>query len=201
MDEQWKDIPNYEGFYQISNNGKVRSLDRYVKRKGHGVVFLNGGIRPSNKNKNGYLQIGLSKNGETKRFYIHRLVAQLFLENPLNLNEVNHLDHNKENNCVENLEWTTHKDNLIYTCKNGKMDNFKRPVYMLKMYSDEIIMEYPSIRQAVRELKLPLKSATINITSCCRGKCKSSYGYSWKYSKTREEIHEGRKMNDISCNN
>lgn len=108
MNEIWKDIPGYENLYQVSNLGRVRSLDRVVKNH-----LYKGKIMTPVDNSNGYLTVKLSKNHKYKRFYIHILVAMVFLnfDNSSSL-EINHIDHNKYNNIVDNLEIVTHKDNL-----------------------------------------------------------------------------------------
>lgn len=106
--EEWKDIEGYEGIYQISNLGNVKSL-KYHKEK----------RIKSNKNRNGYLKIGLILNGKRKHISIHRLVAKAFIPNPNSLPEVNHIDGNKENNKVENLEWNNRKQNSLHAYKTG----------------------------------------------------------------------------------
>lgn len=109
MEEVWKDINNYEGLYQISSYGKVRSLDR-GNRKGR-VLKLN----PTK----GYLGVFLSKYGNSNKFQVHRLVCQMFLENPENKCCVNHKDGDKSNNNVLNLEWVTHSENIKHAFDNG----------------------------------------------------------------------------------
>lgn len=115
--EEWKDVENYEGLYQVSNLGKVKSLkDNNGKPREK--------IMKQEKTKNGYLRIMLCKNGKRERFLVHRLVAQAFLENPSNLPCVNHIDENKENNQVDNLEWCTYQYNLTYgTCQQRRVEN------------------------------------------------------------------------------
>lgn len=113
----WRDIKGYEGIYQISNYGEVMRLMSYDS-KGH---LRNSRILKQQKNKYGYLQIGLHKNGKEKKYLIHRLVAETFIENPYNHPEVNHKDENKKNNSVSNLEWC----NRIYNVNYGNAQ-FKR---------------------------------------------------------------------------
>ena len=107
--EEWKDILNYDGYYQISNYGRVKSLDRWVSCN-TGVVFLKGKLLSPQKDVQGYLKIGLSKNNNRYTFLISRLVALHFIENPLNLTEVNHLEE-KDNNYFRVLEWTSSLEN------------------------------------------------------------------------------------------
>lgn len=120
MAEQWKPIKDYENFYEISNLGRVRSLDRIVCR-------VNGNYFKKEKNlklkrlTNGYFGVGLCKNNEIKYCMIHRLVAEAFIPNPDNLPCVNHKDENKSNNCVDNLEWCTYSYNNSYNNRAKKI--------------------------------------------------------------------------------
>ena len=121
--ESWKDIEGYEGLYQISNLGKVRSLNRIVQ--GTNDYFQKGiELKPIDNGK--YLFVTLRKNGNKKIFYIHRLVAEYFVDNPNNYNEVNHIDENKHNNSYNNLEWCTHKYNANYGTRNERIAKNKQ---------------------------------------------------------------------------
>lgn len=111
MKEIWKDIKDYEGLYQVSNLGRVRSL-RY-----HNTTEIK--VLNQFKANKRYLFVSLSKNNINTKKTVHRLVAQTFIHNPFKLNEVNHIDGNKENNCVKNLEWCTHKENMQHAVKMG----------------------------------------------------------------------------------
>lgn len=108
--EVWKDIRGYEGIYQISNLGRIKSLHRDCR---------NGRILNPAKNNSGYLRVALSNNGKIRYDSIHRLVAEAFISNPKKLPEVNHIDGNKLNNSVENLEWVTKGENQIHAYKTG----------------------------------------------------------------------------------
>ena len=119
MAEKWKDIKGYENIYQVSNLGRIRSLDRiYVQPSRWGTSMLKkykGKVLNPTDNGNGYLIISLrDDNRKRKSFYVHRLVAEHFLDNPNNLPEVNHKDEDKTNNFVENLEWCTASYNRTY---------------------------------------------------------------------------------------
>lgn len=102
--EEWKDIAGYEGYYQVSNLGRVRSLDRTVK-KWDGEKVAKGIILKQSKNLRGYLFVELFRNGIGRINTIHRLVAGAFIKNPNNLSQINHKDEDKTNNKMENLEW------------------------------------------------------------------------------------------------
>ena len=103
--EEWRDIEGYEGLYQISNLGRVKSFPRPTTP---------GGILKINKRKDGYCSVMLCKNGKTKRFSVHRLVAQAFIPNPNNLPIINHKDENPSKNIVDNLEWCDYEYNNNY---------------------------------------------------------------------------------------
>ena len=123
--EIWKDIPGYEGIYMVSTFGNIKSLDRYVI-KSNGVRQLkHGKLLESQFNQDGYLQCKLCKDGKHKTVRVHRIVASVFIPNPDNLPEVNHKDCNRSNNHIENLEWATHKENVVYSTNLG---HYKKPI-------------------------------------------------------------------------
>lgn len=165
--EIWKDIVGYEGLYQISNYGRVKSLGNDKTRKER--------ILKPIKSQKGYLRIIFCKKGKTKQFYIHCLVAENFIPNPLNLPQVNHKDENKENNCVYNLEWCDAKYNNNY---GTRIEKTCKKVYQ---YSKRgiFIKEWDSTIDIERELEYNQG----NISKCCNGKYKSAYGYIWSYEK------------------
>lgn len=126
MTEEWKDIKGYEGLYQVSNLGRVKSLDRYITKSNGVVQFKKGIIKTPKVNSDEYHTVTLSKNGRNKTIGIHILVAQHFIPNPENKLEVNHKDFDRKNNSVNNLEWCTHQENIKYSADNGryKMRNY-----------------------------------------------------------------------------
>ena len=121
MQEIWKDIEGYEGLYQVSNFGRVKSLDRYVLRNGNSL-FVNG-IVLSQLNNRGYLTVRLCNSGKYKNYLVHRLVANAFIRNDNNYSEINHIDENKHNNHVDNLEWCDRKYNVNYGSRADKFSN------------------------------------------------------------------------------
>jgi len=134
MTEIWKDIRGFEGKYQISNLGRVRSLDRFeivTNPRGKFKRFRKGKILSLNDNGHGYLTVKLGRKGG--RHYVHRLVAEHFVDNPLNLPEINHIDNNTKNNVASNLEWTTRQDNILHMVKqNRQSKGSDRPKAKLK---------------------------------------------------------------------
>lgn len=167
--EIWKDIEEYEGLYQVSDKGRIKSVKFGKERI----------MRPS---KDGccYLQVRLSKKGEPKTYKVHRLVAQAFLSNPKTLTQVNHKDENKENNCVENLEWCNCKYNINYGTRTKRQAE-KRSKPVLQYTKDgEFIKEWKSLT----DVKINLGYNQSNISRCCNGKYHSSYGFLWKYKNS-----------------
>ena len=173
MNEIWRDIECYEGLYQVSNCGRVKSL-------GNGKTNSKEIIMKLGELKNGYLKVDLSKDGKVKTYYVHRLVAQAFISNPDNLQQVNHKDENKENNCGSNLEWCDAKYNSNYGTRNEKIA--KAHINNEKKSNKVICVEtgivYPSSMEAQRQTGIYQS----NIISCCKGKYKSAGGYHWKYT-------------------
>ena len=119
--EEWKDIQGYEGRYQVSNLGRIKS-----SYKGSWNI-----LKPID-NGQGYKHIKLFKDGERKHYYIHRLVAQAFIDNPNNYPEVNHIDENKANNCMENLEWCGREYNLSYNLGRKRRAESRKGKYVGK---------------------------------------------------------------------
>lgn len=126
--EQWKDIKQYEGIYQISNYGKVKSLTRIVMRK-NGARYIKERMLKLQTIKTGYHYIALHKNNKIINMYVHRLVALYFLNNPNNYLQVNHKDGNKTNNYMDNLEWVTCSENHKHAYAIGLKKSSKGKSY------------------------------------------------------------------------
>ena len=118
-EEIWKDIKGFEEFYEVSSLGRVRSKDRYYYQTGFGWRSKKGRILSPNPNGNGYLCVELRKgDGKRNRRYIHRLVAETFIENPNKLPQVDHIDYDRQNNAVLNLRWVTVSENAYHSVPN-----------------------------------------------------------------------------------
>ena len=174
MKEEWRDIKGYEGKYQVSNLGRVKSL-----KDNHGNYREK--ILDIKPNKKGYLRIELSLYGKKKKFQVHRLVAQSFIPNPNNLPEVNHKDENKQNNCVYNLEWCTHQYNSNYGTRILRASNtHKGKKHLSNSYSNNYCSRKVMCVTTDRDFNC-IKEASeyynidhTNISACCKGKRKSA---------------------------
>jgi hypothetical protein len=125
MKEVFKDIPNYEGLYQVSNYGRVKGLERKVIRSRNPVTFRTnkGRIIKPTTNQSGYLYIGLCKDGKLKVYILHRLIALTFIPNPNNKETINHINGIKSDNNINNLEWNTVSENHKHAYKTGLRDS------------------------------------------------------------------------------
>lgn len=181
MEEIWKDIAGYEGYYQVSNLGRVRSLDRYIPNSGcykHGMQYIKGKILKPHDIGKGYLAVGLMKYHKNQCAKIHRLVAEAFIDNPENFPCVNHKDENPSNNNVDNLEWCSYKYNTNYgTCVERRTPKIWKSI---AQYDNclNLIKNWESITAASRSTGIDGSS----ISAVARGKRKSAGGFVWRYS-------------------
>lgn len=164
--EEWRDIKGYEGLYQVSTMGRVKSI-RYGKER----------ILKPNEDGWGYFRVRLFKNGQRKAYKVHRLVAEAFLDNPDNLPQVNHKNEDKSDNRVENLEFCDCRYNINYgTGIQRRAKKQSKTVYQYSL-DGQLIKEYPSVHEVERQLGY----AQTYISKCCLDKCKQAYGYKWSY--------------------
>ena len=144
LNEYWLDIPNYKGYYQISNYGSVRSLDRIIKDKNGKTQAIKGKVLKLRINSGGYHCVGLSKNGNKATFSVHQLVAQTFIPNPDNKRTVNHINGIKTDNKISNLEWTTYSENLFHAYDSGlrtpiSLKSIGQKNYKCKLKPEQVI--------------------------------------------------------------
>ena len=172
--EVWKDITGYEGLYQVSSLGRVKSLERF---KLDGRRCAERIMKPS-ADLGGYLSCELCNDGRGKRFLIHRLVAEAFLQNPDNKREVNHINGIKSDNSIENLEWSTSSENTIHAYRHGLEVKPTRAVLQFDLQGN-FIREWASAQEAAPSTGT-YKS---NICHCCKGRLKHAGGYIWKYKE------------------
>lgn len=189
MEEVWKTIIGYEELYEVSNMGRVKSLSR-TKKQGTGNYYRKEKILKSELNHKGYPVVSLYKKEIKKTKSIHRLVAKAFIPNPNNLPQVNHIDGNKKNNCVENLEWVTASENVKHAFENGlhkggnygKFGGKHNRAKKINQYDSNgnFIKTWDSIIDITRNLNI----LSQNISKCCKKQYgrKTTGGYIWRYA-------------------
>lgn len=174
--EVWKDVKDFEGLYQVSNYGRIKTLGNCFKRKEK--------IRKLSLNpRSGYMQVELHKNGKESKYYVHRLVADAFLENPDNLPCVNHKDCNRVNNHADNLEYISYQNNVNYKDAQHKRvvsfrEKYRNPIKQLTK-SGEYIKTHNTPTDAAKELGIDCSQ----ILNCCNHKKHflSAGGYKWEW--------------------
>lgn len=189
MNEIWKAIPGYEGIYEASTAGRIRSVARTIMNK-----TKNGKDRPcvlksvvlspfltklSARNILPRMQVVLSVGGKTKSQLVHVLIAKTFIENPLNVDTVNHKDGNPTNNSVDNLEWVSKADNQRHAFKNNLVHT-QKPVAQLNADTGEVIAVYPGIAEAMRRV------GVVHITRAIQLGYKAG-GFKWRYVDLENE--------------
>lgn len=185
MEEIWKDIEGYEGIYRVSTLGRIRSLDRTVECKyKNGLVYyknLKGRIIKPAKGTSGYLGVGLARGGKVKSKMVHRFVAKAFIPIIKGKEEVNHINGDKHDNRVSNLEWVTPSENHIHAVKaglhvSGKTDKRSKKVVQ-KTLEGSVLRYFWGTREASRETGIPQSM----ISDCCRGRMKKTKGYIFEF--------------------
>lgn len=198
VNEQWKSISGYEGFYEVSDVGRVKSLKR-LDRMGKP---WDERILTTYIDKYGYECVKLHKNNKLKHWCVHRLVAEAFISNPNNKPQINHIDGNKQNNHVNNLEWCSAKENSQHAWNIGlsKISDYTRERASLAnkgtgnpawrggvsafTKDGEFIMTFDTLKDAANWVMRKREKAYIaQICECCNGKYKTTYGYKWRYTK------------------
>lgn len=188
--EIWKDIEDFEGMYQVSNKGRVKSLDRTVKQRTNSTQVKKSRFIVGSMNQKGYPLTGLTKNNIKSSFATHRLVAETFIENPESKETVNHIDGVKTNNNVDNLEWNTYKENIAHSWEIG--NHSLRPDHMDFMSKNSIIKNskkvgrytkdnvyidsFNSIREGAEHVGINYRG----VSACVNGTQLTSGGFKWK---------------------
>lgn len=187
--EVWKQIPCYEGLYEVSSNGRVKSLTRNI----NGRTYT-GKMLKLVADRNGYVRVKICRKRKIERLLVHRIVAKVFLPNPENKPVVDHIDGNPQNNNVKNLRWATHKENQnnpvslsrFRQAKAGKCiadwirqkgnTSARKAIIMLDKDGNELAT-FPSLTQAQEKTQI----AASSISAVCKNKRPSAGGYKWKY--------------------
>lgn len=197
--EVWKDIPGFEGLYQASNQGRIRSLDMRVKYKNTtGTALKKGRVLSPKTTNTGYLEVVLMKNLVRHNKRVHQLVALAFIPNPNGYSAINHINENKKDNSVENLEWCTIRQNCeAYTSS-------RNTVYQYNL-NGKLVNVWHSLTRAAESVS----GDKTGIQHCCSAKLKTYMCYIWSYCPIVKEDLDWRKTNstivsveqlDSNCN-
>jgi hypothetical protein len=182
--EIWKDVIGFEGLYQVSSKGQVKSVDRTTFDKDGVSRKRRGRMLKQKKEQNGYLRVGLSKSCKMTFFSVHRLVANAFIPNPESKQQVNHINENKLDNSVANLEWNTCRENCNHGNRNLKLS---KPIFQLDN-SGNIMRRWNSIKDASATLGIKHQNIceVLNGGVLTKGKWRFAYtagGYKWRWAK------------------
>lgn len=165
--EVWKNVPGYEGLYQVSNLGRIKRTFKNGKDR----------IMKGKLDKDGYIQVILSRHQTKKYCRLHRLVADAFISNAENKPQINHKDRNKRNNAVSNLEWATARENTLHCIETGRGSKTREIVQYTKN------MDFVAVWSSIREASRSLNISEHNISYCCSGGFKSAGGFVWRYKE------------------
>lgn len=204
MDEIWKPIKDYEGLYEISNFGRVRSLERIITYKDGRSKHIKEKILKPYKSRKGYFYVNLSKNSIKKKNYIHKLVAYTFVGGYFEGAHIDHIDTNPLNNCSWNLRWVTHKENMnnpltkkhLSECRIGEKNHNSIKVVQLAL-NGELIKVWDSMDRAENE-----GYNSVGISKCCHNINKTSKGFRWMLyedyiNMTEEDVENKIKEDNI----
>ena len=188
--EEWKDIEGYEGLYQVSNEGRVKALERVV-------VYKNGHIHKYKEHLmdiivvQGYCYVGLNSGNKQKRLRVHRLVAQAFIPNPNGYVEINHRDENTKNNKVENLEWCDRTYNINYGTRNKKVGkHFEKKVYQYSI-DGELLRVFDSLTDAANFNRYNIANLSTGCRDVKKGVTRCGYFFSFT-PLTKDELNNAK---------
>ena len=194
----WKPANGYEGLYEVSDAGQVRSVDRYIKTDIRHVEsrLIKGKVLKQSIKRNGYKTVDLCKNGKVTTTLVHRLVAETFIPNPDGLRFVNHKDSNRTNNAVSNLEWVTSSENRMHGIAYGNVTFPAKPIMCI-----ENGMTFDRPQHAAEWIKAnhpdringSVRVAAQNIRGACKGLKHTAYGFTWQYHEGSTTIPKGSR--------
>lgn len=194
----WEPIEGYEGLYEVSEHGVVRSCARYVKTNIRHVEerLIEGRFLKQNTKRNGYKTVDLCKDGKVKTVLVHRIVAKAFCPNPHGYRFVNHIDSNRANNDSLNLEWVSSSANRMHGITQGYVTFQAKPITCV---DNGMVFERP--QHAAEWVKAnysdringSIRVAAQNIRSACKGLKHTAYGFTWEYHEGSTTIPEGSR--------
>ena len=180
--EEWRDVVGYEGLYQVSSEGRVKSLERKVKHWCGGERIQKERILKPGVRSKGYLFVFLCAGGKSRMFSVHRLVCQAFHENPDNKPQVNHINEDKTDNRAINLEWCTRRENINHGSRNERVAKAQsKPVGQYTLDGDLV-----KAWQSTNEVERQTGFSCGHISEVANGKRKTAYGFRWKYVERKE---------------
>lgn len=179
MEEIWKEVKYFEDYYEVSNMGRVRSIDRYVPHVNGSERLIRGRLMKLQNSDFGYKQITLVEDKKTKTYKVHRLVAEAFIPNPHNYQCVTHKDGNVTNNNVENLMWCTYEHYLDRDKNREKAIKTVSRTVLQYTKDGKFVNEYPSMIEAERQTGI----FSVQISKCCKGikHHRSAGGFIWRF--------------------
>ena len=181
--EEWRDVVGYEGLYQVSSEGRVKSLERtFIDNSGRKRTVKERILKPSDDCR-GYLRVDLRDGDKQKHFKVHRLVCEAFHENPDNKPQVNHINEIKTDNRASNLEWATARENSNFGTRNERLGKAQSKSIGQYTRYGELIKIWPSTKEVQRQTGF----SNGNISLAANGKYKQAYGFIWKYVESEEK--------------
>ena len=196
---EWKPVKGYEGLYEVSDRGEIRSCARYIKTNILHVEtrLIEGRTLKQNLKRNGYKTVDLCKNGKVKTILVHRIVAEAFCPNPNSLRFVNHIDSNRENNDSANLEWVTSSENRKHGIAHGNV-TFKQTKSVLCVENGIVFDQaYKAALWIKNDYPERTKGKTSvianNIRMACRGIKHTAYGFTWENHEGSTTIPKGSR--------
>lgn len=201
--EIWKSIDGYIGLYEVSNKGRIKSLNRITKRTNTSTRKLKSVILKNQKCTNGYLFVALSKDGIRRQFLVHRLVAIAFIPTNIEGLDINHIDENKTNNNVTNLEWISHKENSVYGTKIERakqklnVKGEKNPMFgkrgILNKNSipiDQYLKDGTFVKSHISATEISREYGynASSILRTAKGYLKQAYGFVWRYKNNNKNL-------------
>lgn len=187
MIEQWKPIEGYEGLYEISNMGNVKSLPKCRGRYEGGEKILK-----QHRSEQGYMKVTLCKDSKVKSFRVHRLVAEAFIPNQENKVQINHIDGNKCNNNINNLEWNTGSENIKHAYDNKLKRAFWLNKKSVKHPNSKKVLQYDKnmkfikVWDSMSDIEREMSIFVDSVSKCCKGSYKTAGGYIWRYKEDKQ---------------
>lgn len=185
--EEWRPVKEYEGTYEVSDCGNVRSLDTFVRTKGGVLRLAKGRIRKLQRDDDGYMRVGLYGGKKPKLVGVHRLVAEAFIPNPDNKEQVDHINGVRDDNRIENLRWfTLEENNSTDLAKSRKSKSaFERNDNKKTVYQYTLDGELVDVWSSTREVERKTGFKSQSISRCCNGKQEFAYNYKWSYNELK----------------